>query len=190
MRFWIFFHSKIFSKKTTFLEKMGEKIGGHDNSHNRNRTLCGFLTIPQIRFPERPFPLTADSQNDHSSNTQTAEWMKICENENVIVVYARGEREQEVYKVIGETQVATLWAFSGRRFVWKYSDANKFCAKTNSRYTVMFSFNKYFSFPILSLYISQFFLLSSFSSFIYFFLLPFGPFPSSYHLYFYFIEVH
>ncbi len=39
---------------------------------------------------------------------------------------ARGEREQKVYKVIGETQLATLWAFPGRRLMWKYSDGANF----------------------------------------------------------------
>ncbi len=56
----------------------------------------------------------------------------------------RGEREQEIYKMIGETQPATLWAFLGRRLVWTYNDGSKIYIKTSGRH--MFSFNKYFPF--------------------------------------------
>ncbi len=59
---------------------------------------------------------------------------------------ARDEREQEVYKVIGETQLSYIIGIS-RKKVWKYSDGSKVCIKTSHRYTVMFSFNKYFPFP-------------------------------------------
>ncbi len=44
-------------------------------------------------------------------------------------VIGEGEKEQEVYKVIGETQLAALWAFTGRKLVSKYSDGCKFCIK-------------------------------------------------------------
>ncbi len=53
----------------------------------------------------------------------------------VMLMNARGDREQEVYKVTDDTQVATLWAFPGSRLMWRYSDGSKFRIKTSGRYS-------------------------------------------------------